>query len=167
MQKYFWQTVGLGALAGFRSITAPALLSDNLSKFHPQALAKSPLRLLQKSWVAAGLKLMAAGEMVGDKLPDAPDRTSPPVLTARALSGALIGAALYKVNHDSVVKGAFLGGAAAIAATYGSLFLRKKSAAESGLPISVVGGFEDLLVLGAGLALSKGTALGSPAGRAL
>ncbi|HEX8427277.1 DUF4126 family protein [Hymenobacter sp.] len=167
MQKYFWQTVGLGALAGFRSITAPALLSNNLSKFHTRGLAKSPLRLLQKPWVAAGLKMMAAGEMVGDKLPAAPDRTAPPVLAGRALSGALVGATLYKVNHDSVLKGALLGGAVAVAATYGSLFLRKKSTAESGLPSSVVGGFEDILVIGAGLALSKGTALGSPAGRAL
>ena len=167
MQKYFWQTVGLGALAGFRSITAPALLSDNLSKFNPRALANSPLRLLQKPWVATGLKLMAAGEMVGDKLPQAPDRTSPPVLTGRLLSGALIGATLYKVNHDSVLKGALVGGAVAVAATYGSLFLRKQSAAQSGLPVSVVGGIEDLLVLVAGLALSKGTDAGSPAGRAL
>ncbi|WP_375434437.1 DUF4126 family protein [uncultured Hymenobacter sp.] len=167
MQKHFWQTVGLGTLAGFRSITAPALLSNNLSKFHPRALAKSPLGLLQKPWIASALRFMAAGEMVGDKLPAAPDRTSPPVLAGRALSGALVGATLYKVNHGSVVKGALLGGTVAIAATYGSLFLRKKSAAKSGLPVSVVGGFEDILVIGAGLALSKGTALGSPSGRAL
>ncbi|MBC8083201.1 MAG: DUF4126 family protein [Hymenobacter sp.] len=167
MRNYFWQTVGLGALAGFRSMTAPALLSDNLTKFHPRGLAKSPLRLLQKPWVATGLKLMAAGEMVGDKLPAAPDRTSPPVLAGRALSGALVGAVLYKVNHDSALKGALLGSTMAVAATFGSLFLRKNSAAKSGLPSSLVGGLEDVLVLGAGLALSKGTALGSPAGRAL
>ncbi|UOG73708.1 DUF4126 family protein [Hymenobacter tibetensis] len=167
MQKHFWQTVGLGTLAGFRSMTAPMLLADNLTKFHPQGLAKSPLRWLQKPWVATGLKFMTAGEMVGDKLPDGPDRTAPPVLAGRLLSGALVGATLYKLNHDSVVKGALLGGAMAVAATYGSLYLRKKSAQESGLPIALVGGFEDALVLGAGLALSKGTALGSPAGRAL
>ncbi|WP_022822711.1 DUF4126 family protein [Hymenobacter norwichensis] len=167
MSKYFWQTVGLGTLAGFRSMTAPMLLSGNLTKFHPHALAKSPLRWMQKPWVATGLKLMTAGEMVGDKLPAAPDRTAPPVLAGRALSGALVGATLYKVNHDSAIKGALLGSAVAVAATYASLYLRKKSAQESGLPIALVGGFEDALVLGAGLALSKGTALGLPAGRAL
>ena len=43
MSKHLWQTVGLGAIAGFRSMTAPALLSSNLLQYHPHALAGSPL----------------------------------------------------------------------------------------------------------------------------
>jgi uncharacterized membrane protein len=167
MTKHFWQTVGLGTVAGFRSMTAPALLSANLVKFHPQGLTGSPLRYLQKPLVANGLKLLAGSEMVGDKLPQTPDRIAPPVLLGRLLSGALVGAALYRANHANTRNGALLGGLVAGVATFGSFWLRKKATRESGLPISVVGGFEDLLVLGSGLALSKGSAAGAPAGYAL
>lgn len=166
MTKYQWQTIGLGTLAGFRSMTAPALLSSNLLTYHPKALAGSPLRYLQKPWVAQGLKLMAAGEMVGDKLPDAPDRIAPPVLLGRLVSGALVGAAIFRINHDKTLNGAVLGGLAAVAGTYLSFFLRKEATLESGLPSAVTGGFEDALTLGMGLALTKGTDVGKSQPRA-
>lgn len=162
MSKHQWQTVGLGALAGFRSMTAPALLSSNLLTYHPRALAGSPLRLLQKPLVAHGLKLLAAGEAVGDKLPQAPDRIDATPLLGRAAAGALVGATLYRINHDNQWRGALLGGLAAVAGTYLSFFLRKKATEESGLPGALVGGLEDLLTLGSGLALTKGTHAGEP-----
>ncbi|QNH63392.1 DUF4126 family protein [Hymenobacter sediminicola] len=167
MSKHFWQTVGLGTIAGFRSMTAPALLTGNLAKFHPQALAGSPLRYLQKPLVATGFKLLAGGELVGDKLPQTPNRIAPPVLLGRLLSGALVGATLYKINHGKTLNGALLGSAVAGLATFGSFWLRKKTTDESGLPSALVGGLEDILVLSSGLALSKGTDIGAPAGRAL
>ncbi len=167
MTKHFWQTVGLGTVAGFRSMTAPALLSANLVKFHPQGLANSPLRYLQKPLVATGLKLLAGAEMVGDKLPQTSDRIAPPVLLGRLLSGALVGAALYRANHGKTRNGALLGALVAGAATFGSFWLRKKATTESGLPSALVGGFEDVLVLGCGLVLSRGSSVGAPVGYAL
>ena len=162
MTKYHWQTVGLGALAGVRSLTAPALLSSNLLTYHPSALAGSPLRHLQKPWVAQGLKALAAGEMVGDKLPQTPNRIAPLGLLGRAASGALVGATIFRINHDKSLNGAVLGGLAAVAGSYLSFFLRQQSTLESGLPGSLVGGLEDLLALGSGLALTKGTEVGKP-----
>lgn len=167
MNKHTWQTLGLGALAGMRSMTAPALLASNLSKFHVPALAHSPLRLLQKPWVATGLRVLAASEMASDKLPHMPDRTVPVSVLGRSLAGALSGATLYKANHDRPLVGALLGGAAALAATFGSFWLRKRTSETSKLPNALLGGLEDALVLGSGLALSKATNLGAPAGRAL
>ncbi|MBT9391547.1 DUF4126 family protein [Hymenobacter sp. NST-14] len=165
MTKHHWQTVGLGALAGFRSMTAPALLSSNLLTYHPQALAGSPLGYLQKPWVAHGLKMLAAGEMVSDKLPQMPDRISPTALLGRAAAGALVGATLFKVNHDKTLNGAVLGGLAAVAGSYLSFFLRKQATLQSGLPGQLVGGLEDLLTMGSGLALTKGTHAGEPESR--
>ncbi|MFD2786423.1 DUF4126 family protein [Hymenobacter rubripertinctus] len=162
MTKHHWQTIGLGTLAGFRSMTAPALLSSNLLTYHPKALAGSPLRYLQKPWVAHGLKLLAAGEMVGDKLPQTPDRIEPAGLLGRAAAGALVGATLFKISHDKTLNGAVLGTLAAVAGTYLSFFLRKQATLESGLPGGLVGGLEDLLTLGSGLALTKGTHVGEP-----
>jgi len=167
MTKYFWQTVGLGAVAGFRSMAAPALLSANLVKFHPRGLAGSPLRYLQKPLVARGLQLLAGGELVGDKLPQAPNRIAPPVLLGRLLSGALVGAALYKANHDKALNGALLGSAVAGVATFGSFWLRQKATKSSGLSSALVGGLEDVVVFTSGLALSKGTNAGAPAGQVL
>jgi uncharacterized membrane protein len=165
MSKHQWQTVGLGTLAGFRSMAAPALLSSNLLTYHPRVLDGSPLRWLQKPLVAHGLKLLAAGELVGDKLPQTPNRTAAPQLLGRTAAGALVGATLYKINHDSQWRGALLGGLAAVVGTYLSFYLRKKATQESGLPGGLVGGFEDLLALGSGLALTKGTHAGEPESR--
>lgn len=167
MSKYFWQTVGLGTLAGMRSMSAPALLSANLKQFRPPGLAHSPLRFLQKGWAATGFKLMAAGEMIVDKLPQTPNRTAPTILLGRILSGALVGATLYKANRASLLGGALLGSSVAVAATFGSYWLRKTAAEESGLPIALVGGLEDALVISSGLALTKGTDVGAPQGRDL
>ncbi|SNC74566.1 Uncharacterized membrane protein [Hymenobacter gelipurpurascens] len=165
MSKHFWQTIGLGSIAGFRSMTAPALLSSNLLKYHPHSLAGSPLRYLQKPIVAHGLKLLAAGEMTADKMPQMPDRISPTALLGRAAAGALVGTTLYKINHGKQLNGALLGGVSAVAATYLSYFLRKKTTESSGLPGGLVGGLEDILTLGTGLALAKGTHAGEPESR--
>lgn len=165
MSKHQWQTLGLGTLAGFRSMTAPALLSSNLLTYRPHALAGSPLRYLQNPLVAHGLKLLAAGEMTADKMPQMPDRITPTALLGRAGAGALVGATLYKINHDSQWRGALLGGVAAIAGSYLSFFLRKKATEGSGLPGGLVGGLEDLLTVGSGLALTKGSHAGEPESR--
>ena len=165
MSKHQWQTVGLGALAGFRSMTAPALLSSNLLTYRPHILRNSPLRYLQKPLVAHGLKLLAAGEMGADKLPQMPDRISPTALAGRAAAGALVGATLYKINHDGQWRGALLGGVAAVAGSYLSFWLRRKATTESGLPGGVVGGLEDALTVGMGLALTKGSRAGEPESR--
>ena len=88
----FWPTIGFAAIAGMRSMSAPALLSHYLTRNPSWLLLSSPLRVLQKPLVARGFKLAAAGEMVMDKLPGTPDRIAPPVLLGRLLSGALVGA---------------------------------------------------------------------------
>ncbi|SNR39083.1 MULTISPECIES: DUF4126 family protein [Hymenobacter] len=165
MSKHLWQTVGLGTLAGFRSMTAPALLSSNLLQYRPNTLAGSPLRYLQKPLVAHGLKLLAAGEMTADKLPQMPDRITPTALLGRAAAGALVGATLYKINRGKQLNGALLGGLSAIAGSYISYFLRKRATETSGLPSGLVGGFEDLLTLGTGLALAKGSNAGEAESR--
>ena len=162
MSKHLWQTVGLGAVAGLRSMTAPALLSSNLLTYHPHALDGSPLRWLKKPLVAHGLKLLAASEMTADKLPQMPARIVPISLVGRAAAGALVGATLYKINHDKQLTGTLVGALAAVGATYAGYFLRKKATEGSGLSSGVVGGLEDALTLGIGLALSKGTDAGAP-----
>jgi uncharacterized membrane protein len=152
----FWPVLGFATLAGMRSMSAPALLSHYFSRQPANGLSASPLRFLQKPLTASVLKVVAAGEMVADKLPMMPDRTAPPVLLGRLLSGALVGAAWYKSRHGSVLGGGLLGGLVAVGATYLSYALRTGASQQTGLPISVVGVGEDALVLAGGSALVKG-----------
>ena len=152
----FWPVMGFAALAGMRSMSAPAFLSHYLSRQPHSGLTKSPLRFLQKPFTAKLLKVMAAGEMVMDKLPSTPDRTAPPVLLGRLLSGALVGAAWYKSRHGSAVSGGVLGGLAAVAATFVSYALRTGISKQTDTPIALVGVGEDALVVSGGAALLRG-----------
>ncbi len=149
----FWPVLGLAVLAGMRSMSAPALLSHFLSRHPTRYLKKSSLRWLQKPAVATTLKVMAAGELVGDKMPQAPDRTAPPALLGRAASGALVGATWYRARQGSALGGAVLGGLVAVASAFLTLALRKGISERTGTPSAVVGLGEDALVLCSGAAL--------------
>ncbi|MDQ2771244.1 MAG: DUF4126 family protein [Bacteroidota bacterium] len=151
----FWPTLGFATLAGMRSMSAPALLSHYLSRNPSWLLLNSPLRLLQKPLVATGFRLAAAGEMVIDKLPATPDRIAPPVLLGRLLSGALVGAALYKSRDGRSLTGAVVGGLGAVVATFVSYALRMGISQQANWPVAAVGVGEDALVLGSGAALLK------------
>ena len=152
----FWPVLGFATLAGMRSMSAPAFLSHYLSRQPHAGLEGSPLRFLQKPATATVLKVMAAGEIVADKLPMTPDRIAPPVLLGRLLSGALVGAAWYKSRHGSAVGGGLLGGVVAVAATFVSYALRTGISKKSGVPVALVGVGEDALVLAGGAALLGG-----------
>ena len=148
--------MGFASLAGMRSMSAPAFLSHYLSQQSNSGLAGSPLRFLQKPFTAKVLKVMAAGEMVADKLPSTPDRTAPPALLWRLLSGTLVGAAWYKSRNGSAVSGGILGGLAAVAATFVTYALRTGISKQSGVPVALVGVGEDALVVAGGAALLRG-----------
>lgn len=151
----FWPAVGFATLAGLRSQSAPAFLTHLLTHQPNPGLARSPLHLMQKLLVAKGFKLLAAGELVADKLPGTPNRTAPPVLLGRLLSGALVGATWYQAQRGRAWSGAVLGGAVAVAATFISFALRMGVSQRFGLPVALVGVGEDALVLASGAALVR------------
>jgi uncharacterized membrane protein len=152
---HYWKTIGLGAVAGIRSLAAPVLLSQEFSKIDPERLKGSPLRYLQASPIATGLKLLAAVELAGDKLPTAPDRTALPSLLARTASGALVGAALFTASRDKALTGALIGGLAALAGTYGSFYLRRALNKTGKVPNLISGLMEDAVMISSGLAMVK------------
>jgi uncharacterized membrane protein len=154
-QHYYWKVIGLGAAAGIRSMAAPVLLSQELSKIDPLLLKGSLLRHLQSGPLATGLKLLAAGELAGDKLPQIPDRTTLPSLAVRTASGALVGAALFTANRDQPLTGALLGGLAALASTYGSFYLRRALNRSGKVPNVISGLLEDAVLVSSGLAMVK------------
>lgn len=151
----FWQALGLGTLAGLRSMSAPAVTSQILSHHHSQELENTPLNFIQSEKVANALTLLALTEMVGDKMPGAPNRIKAPVLTARCLSGALAGASVYKAQGGNAYLGALLGGSAAILSSFGAFYLRKATVKSTHLVDPIIGSIEDALVIGSGYSLAK------------
>ena len=153
--NYTLKAIGLGAVAGMRAMSAPALLSNELSRMPTNSLANSPLYFLQSDSVATALKVLAATELLGDKLPNVPNRINLPSIAVRALSGAVVGAALFTANKDKITKGAIIGAAAAVVATYGSFYLRKAIKKYTHLPNSFSGSIEDAIMLSSGIAITK------------
>ncbi len=138
---------GIGVLAGMRSLAAPATVSARLTHDGINRQSPAALRALGSRRAARTLSVLALGEMAADKLPFMPDRTSPPALAVRVLSGAACGAALASWRRESVVLGALVGGAAAAAAAYAFVAARK-AVNKAGLPAMASGLAEDALVAG-------------------
>ena len=143
----FWPTTGLALVSGMRTMASLSVLSGYLSKAPSPLLTGFPFGFLQKKYVAIGLKALTLAEMAGDKSPSAPDRIVKAGLIARVLSGALTGAALYKYRNGSPIAGAMIGGSVAVAATYGSFYLRKKLVNTSNVNDPTLGALEDILAL--------------------
>jgi uncharacterized membrane protein len=145
------RTLGLGAVAGVRSMSAPALLSRAASRGDIGGIEGTPFAFLASPRAARILTVLAVGEAFADKLPFSPDRISPPGLIGRMASGALVGAALFAAAERRTTLGAGLGLLAAAAASYPSYYLRVKTQEKLGAPNWAVGLVEDVLAEGAGL----------------
>jgi uncharacterized membrane protein len=153
--KPLWQVLGIGVLAGMRTSSAPVVASHILShKKHSKKLAKAGLNFMQSDTVATTLKVLALGELIADKLPSTGNRISPVGIIFRGASGAFAGASIFKATGGNATVGAIIGGSAAVAATFGSFFLRKATVSKSGIVDPIIGAIEDALVIGAGVGLA-------------
>ncbi len=149
------RTAGLAALTGARSMMGPALLSRQLRQHPSRRLDRSRLGFMQSSRTTRVLTLLAAGELVGDKLPGVPDRISPPALVGRTLSGALIGATLATRQRQSRRTGASVGAVSAMLGAYATYYLRRRLGQTTGFPDPVWAVLEDALVIGLGRRLLR------------
>lgn len=108
---------------------------------------------MQSGGTALGMKILAAGELVGDKLPKTPNRTSTIGVIGRCLSGSLAGATIYKASGNNALSGAILGSIVALGSTFGSYYLRKFIVDKTHVFDPYIGAIEDVLVTGGGAAL--------------
>ncbi len=141
----------LAAAGGLRSSAAPFFLSRAASRKRLSMPGSLPLRLLGSPGAATLLSVALAGELVADKLPSVPARTSPPALTGRMLSGALAGGLVFREIGHRTWAGALFGAAVAAAAANAGYHLRGL-AARGGLPDLPVALTEDALTLACGAA---------------
>jgi uncharacterized membrane protein len=128
-------------------MAAPALLSRAVQRGNVEGLQGTPFAALGKPKVSTTLQLLMVGEMIADKMPFIPSRTSAPALSGRALSGALVGAALFTAGKRHPVSGAALGALSAVAAAYAGEKLRVRWTEKLGVPDPILALLEDSIVL--------------------
>ena len=150
------RTAGLAAISGLRSVAGPALLSRAAARGEITGLRDTGFAALGSGGVSAVLQTLMLGEMVGDKAPFAPSRVSAGPVFGRALSGALVGSALFVSRRQRGVSGALLGALSAVAGVYAADRLRSATTQGLGLPDPVFGLLEDGLVLFGGTLLLRG-----------
>lgn len=120
----------LGAVAGLRTMTAPAAVSW-AAVAGWLVLDGTWLALLAAPWAAAVLTLLALGELIADKLPFTPSRTLAGPFAGRLISGAVCGAAIG-FGIAAPIAGLAAGIAGAIAGTVGGHAARRRLAAAFG-----------------------------------
>jgi uncharacterized membrane protein len=141
---------GLGAVAGLRSMTAPAMVAWAAGLGWLQ-LEGTPLSFFGLTWLRYLLTLFMLAELVGDKLPRTPSRTMVGPFAARILMGALAGAALAAGAGGSLAIGAVAGGLGGIAGTLGGYRARTGLVRALGGPDYVVAVAEDIVAVGGAL----------------
>jgi uncharacterized membrane protein len=109
----------IGAAAGLRSLMPIAAL-----------------RFPKHDWTSVVTAILALGELVGDKLPNAPSRLFPPSLIFRLIVGAYAGAVVGSAHGASPVLGAGLGIVGAATGSYVGYAVRATAAKQ--LPSSAL-----------------------------
>lgn len=136
----------IGAVASARSMTPMATLATaRLAERH----TPGELVLLDKPVFKYGALAMGVGELFGDKMKSAPDRTVFLGLLARVMSAGIAGAALAPRGREQA--GAAIAVATAVPLAYLTLAGRKQAMARIGQTRS--GLVEDALIVAAGAAI--------------
>src|SRR6267154_5624529 len=121
----FVLALGIGIVAGLRSLTAPAVVAwgAHLGWLN---LHGSPLAFIGSTPAVAIFSLLAIGEVVADKLPMIPKRTAPAPLMARVVTGGLCGACLCAAVGKSLLVGTLLGGMGGIVGAFLGYRIRRR-----------------------------------------
>jgi uncharacterized membrane protein len=147
------RAVLLGAVTGVRSQVPVALLAIEADRggFDP-----GPGRLARRFGSREGVLgavVAAAGELVADKLPITPARTTVGPFLQRLVTGGAVGAAVHYDAGRSRPLGAVLGAAGAGAGAWLATSARAAAAERTRLPGPLLGAVEDLLAVALALAV--------------
>lgn len=140
----------IGCVAGLRSMMAPAIVcaAAYLRWVH---LEGTPLAFLTSQAALWIFTFLAIGELIADKLPRTPPRTALVGLIARAITGALCGAALAASGGKTLSVGAALGLLGGVGGAFAGYYIRRGLVIQMQLPDFVIAVVEDLLAISGGL----------------
>jgi uncharacterized membrane protein len=134
----------LGVIAGLRAVMPVAAVSWAAS-LGILKLTGTPLAFLGAAITPWIVTLIAAGELLNDKLPKTPSRKVPVQFGGRIVTGALAGAAVG-LSAGALIPGVVLGAVGAVIGTLGGAWARGKLAGAFGrdLPAALT---EDLVAV--------------------
>jgi uncharacterized membrane protein len=140
----------MGCVAGLRSMMATAIVcaAAYLQWVH---LEGTPLAFMTSKVTLSLFTFLAICELIVDKLPQTPSRTAKMGLIARAVTGALSGAALAVSGGQSLAVGALLGLVGGVGGAFVGYQIRHGLVTQMNLPDFVVAVVEDLLAISGGL----------------
>jgi uncharacterized membrane protein len=125
MNHVFIFAIGIGIVAGLRSLLAPAVVAW-AAHFDLLNLNGSPLAFMGSRTAVAIFSIFAIGELIADKLPKTPKRTAFAPLLARIVLGGLGGACLFAAAGKSLLAGALLGGIGGVIGAFAGYEMRRR-----------------------------------------
>jgi uncharacterized membrane protein len=148
----FLLAFGIGLVTGLRSMTGPALVcwAAHLGWLN---LEGSRLAFMASTVATYSFSTLALGELVADKLPFIPNRTSAGPLFGRLVLGALSGAGFCASSSCPVAWGAMLGAAGGVVGAFAGYKARRNLGQKLRLPDLAIALLEDLVAVGGGLFL--------------
>ena len=139
----------IGLFAGLRSLTAPAVTA--WAAHLGWLKLERPLSLIGSLPAVVIFTLLALAELVADKLPKTPNRTSPMPLIARILMGALTGACVAAGGGQSAIAGAAVGAAGGVVGAFAGYQARARLVKALGTPDIYVALLEDIVTIAGSL----------------
>jgi uncharacterized membrane protein len=139
----------LGCVTGLRSMSGPALVCWGIH-LGWLTVAGSPLLFLGNPISLVVFTLLAVGELVGDKLPQIPNRIAPGPLVVRIVFGGMGGWVLAWSGHVSIVGGVALAAAGAVAGAFAGFYIRREIT-QRGVKDFPVAILEDLIAVAGGV----------------
>jgi uncharacterized membrane protein len=139
--------IGIGVVAGLRSLLAPAAVAwaVRLGWVH---LHGTLFGFMESPLAVAILSLLAVGELVADLLPQIPKRTELAPLLVRVLSGGFCGACLCASAQKSLAIGATFGAAGGLIGAFVGYNVRRRLVSKLMIQDLFVALAEDVLALG-------------------
>ena len=147
MNYVFAFALGIGFVAGLRSLTPPAVVAW-AARLGWLNLNNSPLAFMGSIIAVVIFSLLAVFELFVDLQPSTPKRTAPVPLGARILTGGLCGACLCTASHQSLIVGAILGGVGGIIGAFAGYEIRRRLVTALNVKDIFIAVLEDLVTIG-------------------
>ena len=139
----------IGLFAGLRSLTPPASVA--WAVYLGWLKLTRPLSLIGSLPAVIILSVLAITEIFFDKLPNTPNRTAPPGLIGRIVTGGFTGACVSLGGGKSAVVGAGLGVIGGILGCFAGFHARARLVKSLRQPDFNIALLEDLIAIGGSL----------------